>query len=143
MIDLIIANPCISQNELARHFGYTPGWVSQIISSDAFQAKMAERTKDIIDPTLKAGVEDRFRGIVFRSMEILQEKLNRPTADIPDNLALRSLELGSRALGYGGNRDTPAVSINISAHLEELGGRLTSLLRKEKTRVIEMENADE
>ena len=43
MIDLIIASPGIQQNTLAIHFGYTVGWISTIMQSDAFQAKLAAR----------------------------------------------------------------------------------------------------
>ena len=133
MIDMIIADPCVTQNELAARYGYTAGWVSQIIASDAFQARLADRTGELVDPTIRATVEDRFRGIVLRSLEILREKLDKPAAQIPDNLALRSVELSSRALGYGARDTSPAVPpIAMHVHLEALGDNLTKLLQRKK-----------
>lgn len=133
MIDLILANPTISQNQLAAHYGYSATWVSQIISSDAFQARLAERASSLIDPTIRATVEDRFRGLVYRSLEILSEKLEKPSHQIPDNLALRTLELSSRALGYGARDQTPPTApVEMHVHLENLGQNLTQLLHRRK-----------
>ena len=145
MIDMIIADPCVTQNELAARFGYTAGWVSQIIASDAFQARLAERNGELVDPTIRATVEERFKGIVMRSLEILREKLDRPTHQIPDNLALRSIELSSRALGYGARDSQPAASqVSVEVHLENLGDNLTRLLQRKKSLLppIEGEAAD-
>lgn len=144
MVDLILGNPAISQNLLAQHFGYTASWISQIISSDAFQARLAERTQQLVDPILLQSVEARFKALVLRSQEILMEKLNRPTDEVPDQLALRTLELSSRAAGYGARQETPPASaVNISVHLESMGENLTRLLRKKKLEALDMESADE
>jgi hypothetical protein len=139
MIDAIISNPAISQNQLASHFGYTAAWVSQIISSDAFQARLAERNAELVDPTIRKSVEDRFKSLVVRSLEILAEKLNRPADQIPDNLALRTAELSSRALGYGAREMGPTLTVNVGDHLESLGDNLVRLLHREKARIIEGE----
>lgn len=134
MIDLLLANPALSQQELAAHFGYSASWICQILSSDAFQAKYAERAKDVTDPVVMQAVEKRFKALVLRSLEILAEKLERPSESIPDNLALRTFELASRAAGYGGKQDhTPAPAGDIHLHLEGLGGNLVSLLRKKRS----------
>lgn len=98
MIELIIKNPWISQNELAAHFGYTAGWVSQVIASDAFQEKMAERKKELVDPAILATIEERFKALVVQSFEILKRKLeNSPS----DDLALGVMNGAAKALGYG------------------------------------------
>ena len=132
MINLLLANRGISQNEIARHFGYSASWVSQVMSSDAFQARLMERAAEIEDPTLRATIEDGLKGMLSRSMEILRQKLDAPPASVPDNLALRTLELSTRALGYGAREQTIAVQVNVDQHLEELGGRLTTLLTRKK-----------
>lgn len=139
MIDLIIANPAVSQNELAKHFGYTASWVSQIIASDSFQSRLAERTQVLVDPVIVKTVEQRFKALVLRSLEILQEKLNRPTEEIPDQLALRALELSSRAAGYGARTEQPIAVANVNVHLENLGDNLVKLLRKKKSEAIDVE----
>lgn len=144
MIDLIIQNPSISQNALAAHFGYTASWVSQIIASDSFQSKLAERKDKLVDPLIRNSIEEGFRAMVIRSQEILMEKLNGPAHLIPDQLALRTMELATRAAGYGA-RDggTQVTQVNMNVHLEDLGNNLTNLLQRKKSEVIDIGDLDE
>jgi transcriptional regulator with XRE-family HTH domain len=140
MIDCIIANRGISQNELAAKFGYSPSWISTVMQSDAFRDRLLARTAELVDPTLVATIEDQLKGVLARSMEILKEKLDAPTASIPDNLVLRSVELSSRALGLGVK--APQITINnntMEAHLDNLGSRLEGLLARKKSEVVSIE----
>src|ERR1700729_1209506 len=84
MINLIIAHRGISQNQLAQHFGYSASWVSQVMSSDAFQARLAERAAELEDPTIRASVEESLKGLITRSVEIIKEKLKGEASSIPD-----------------------------------------------------------
>lgn len=99
MIDMLVAEPALSQGTLAARFGYSPAWICHIIASDAFQMRLAERKDALVDPALRASIEERFKALVLRSLQVLEEKLARP--DPPDNLALRAAELGARSLGLG------------------------------------------
>lgn len=101
MIDLIIANPGINQDEIAKTFGYTPGWISQVIASDAFQSRLAARKNEIVDPLIRASVEERLKGLAHRSLEVLMRKLNSADAAISDELALGAAKIATTALGYG------------------------------------------
>lgn len=123
--DLILANPAISQNELAAHFGYTPGWISQIIASDAFQAHLHTRKEKIIDPVLRGAIEESFKGLVLQSIQRLREKLE---ANPSDNLVLEVFKNSSRALGYGAK---PGVQVNVN-NSRTLIGVLTSLPQGER-----------
>ena len=137
MINMILAHRGITQNQLAAHFGYTASWISQVMSSDAFKARLAERAAEIEDPTLRATVEEQIRGLHHRSLVILMEKLKAEPAAVPDNLALRTLEISSRALGYGAKDQTPQNTVNVHVHLDQLGGRLVDLLRSKKSEALE------
>ena len=106
MIDLIIANPMISQNELAAHFGYSVGWVSRIRNTDAFLARLAERKAAIVDPSLVMSVEEKLRAIVDKSTEIIMDKLEK-TQSV--DLALKALDLGGKLAGYGARNQGPVV----------------------------------
>lgn len=111
MIDLLISNPEISQGQIADHYGYTPGWVSRVIRSDAFRERLAARKAEIVDPKILESVELQFEVLVKRSLEVLQEKLrieNQPSAD----LALKTAELGARALGYGAKQSQVNIQQN-------------------------------
>lgn len=108
MIDLMIAQPMISQGELAAHFGYTQTWVSRVINSDAFQARLALRKEEIIDPVIVASMEEKMKAVAAKSLDIVLEKLN--TIGNFDN-ALKAFEATSKAMGYGA-RQPQAVQNN-------------------------------
>lgn len=140
IIDFILANPTVQQNEIARHFDYSQGWISQIIASDAFQVRLAERSGDLVDPLIRRDRDAMFKSLIDRSFEILEEKLRMPANVVPDQLVLRTMELASRAVGYGA-RD-PAVVINqqnnsVSYHLEQMGDGLKKLLHRKRAEVLE------
>lgn len=134
MIDILVENPWVHQNQLASHFGYSPAWVSIVMNTDMFKARLAQRREELIDPALRASLEERFRAVVTKSLEVLQDKLSQPT--VPDNLVLRAVELGAKALGMGGNAPAapPAYSPD---HLNTLAGRLLALQTRTRTHELE------
>lgn len=129
MIDTLIERPEVSQGELAAMFGYTQSWVSIVMSSDAFQARLAERKAELVDPAIQATIEERFRAVTMQSLTILSEKLAKPAASVPDNLALRCAELGAKALAVGA-AGAPQAPRDGQDHLASLSNRLIDLLHK-------------
>lgn len=122
MIDFIIANPGVSQGQLALRYGYTQSWVSLVMSSDAWKSAMAARREEVVDPALLATINERFTAMTQRSLERLMEKLDAP--QVSDNVVLRAVELGAKALGVGGNAPPPPPSQD---HLAVLAQRLIAL----------------
>jgi hypothetical protein len=110
IVDLIIADPGITQNELAAHFGYTPGWISQILRSDAMQEQLAERKAELTDPVIIASLEKQMEALAGRSMTVLMEKLDLPNVSV--DVALKALDITSRALGYGAKAANANVQVN-------------------------------
>ena len=142
MIDLIIQHPWLDQREIASHFGYSESWLSIVFSSDAFQAKLEKRRQEVVNPELVATLEERFRAITMRSLEVLQNKLSSPNPS--DNVALRAAELGAKALGLGGNAPPPAPP-DPNERLAKLAERLVALRADPPTekigRIIPAEDA--
>jgi hypothetical protein len=132
IIDYVLTNPGISQNNVAAHFGYSASYLSQLMVSDAFQTEFASRREKMVDPVIAANVKLNFEAMILRSQEILMEKLSLPAHQIPDQLALRALELSSRAAGYGAKNEAPSVIVNVDTHLEALGANLERLLDKKR-----------
>lgn len=98
MIDMILADPEIPQSKLAEAFDYTPGWISRMIASDAFQARMEERKAQLTDPLIAKKMNERLEGLATQSLEIVARKLEQANnADY----ALQALGLSAKALGYG------------------------------------------
>lgn len=96
MVDLIIAEPTVSNVELAEIFGYSAGWVCRILASDSFQARLAERKGQLIDPIVAATLDERLRGVAIHSMTLIQEKL---TAEESASYAIDALGLATTAMG--------------------------------------------
>lgn len=123
MIDFLIANPSVSQGIVASRYGYTEAWVSRIITSDAFQAQLAARRAEIINPELVATVEERFRALATRSVQRLMHELDRPACK--PEVMLAAASLGAKALGIGGHAPPPAPPPG--DHLLVLSQRLINL----------------
>lgn len=109
MVDAIIANPGISEIELGEMFGYSKQWVSRLMCSDAFQARLAVRKGEIIDPRLTATVEERIRGVTMQSLDIIAQNLE---ANPNMGNALKAFELTSKAAGYGAKQTQPPTQVN-------------------------------
>lgn len=98
MIDLIVSNPAISQGQIAAHFGYSQTWVSIVFNSDSFKERLEERKAEIIDPALRASIEEKLRALADLSFQVVMDRL---AAGRDAALGLKSLDLATRALGYG------------------------------------------
>lgn len=122
MIDYLIANPQASQNQLAARYGYSAGWVSNIMASDAWKAKFAQRREEIVGADLIATVKERFEGLTHLSLVRLQAELEKPAC--PPGVMLKALELGAKAMGVGGNA---APVVPAADHLAQLANRLIDL----------------
>lgn len=109
MIDLIIANPAMAQGQLATHFGYTGPWVSRIMNSDAFQARLAIRKADIVDPCLVASIDEKLRTMASKSLDLVIQRLE---LGVDFDSALKAVEISSKALGYGARQQNLTVQQN-------------------------------
>lgn len=98
MIDLILQNPQMNQTDLALYFGYTQGWVSRVMGSDAFNARLAQRKEEIVNPAIIATLDEKLRGLAHQSLDIISRKLEATSS--PD-LAAKALDMSVKALGLG------------------------------------------
>lgn len=101
MIDLIIARPGVSQNELGKHFEMSPGWISRVINSDAFQARLAERKTEIVDPMLIGSLEEKLKGAADLSLQRLVAKMESKPIEVAGDMELELLSVSTKALGMG------------------------------------------
>jgi hypothetical protein len=136
MIDLILTSPGISQDQIAALTGYTAGWISNIMASDAFQSRLAARREEVIDPVVRATLEERVKGLTLRSLEVLQTKLSQPL--VSDTVALKAFELGAKAMGMGGHAPPPAPVVDLSL----LAQKMMELNVGSGGRVIEQEDSN-
>jgi len=97
MIDVILADPTVTSQELAEVFGYTQAWVSRIISSDSFSARLAQRKGAFTDPIIAQNLNARLKGVATRSLEAINERLE--SSNVSAAFALKALELAQQGLG--------------------------------------------
>ena len=99
IIDAILASPGISQGELAKEFGYTQTWMSILINSDAFQARLAERKGELTDPKIIASINERLDALAKRALDRIADRLDSPTANLKtmELVAIAKLSVGDKA----------------------------------------------
>lgn len=130
MMDLMVANPRVKQDDLAAYFGYTPGWVSRVVNSDSFKLRMAQRREQLVDPLIVASLEERFKALAMRGLEVMQEKLDQPAAVVAFGDAAKAVEIGAKGLavgGYGQKVVDASVHIDLRGAIEEGHARRAQL----------------
>lgn len=110
IIDWMLANPNQPQSLCAATFGYTQSWLSTLIHSDLFQAKLQERQETIFGE-VALSVKDRITSLAHDSLAKLQEKIY--SMDNPEHLIATS-ELALKALGFVGTSGAgrPPIQVN-------------------------------
>lgn len=127
LIDFIIENPMASEIEMAEYFKYSKIWISRLICSDGFQAALAKRKDEVINPVLAQTVEERVRNTTLKSLDIIDEKLE---ATQDPKLAMKFLELTAKAQSYGA-RSNP-VNIQNNTYVVPMPQRMDSSAEWEK-----------
>lgn len=99
IMDYIMANPQCNYGDVAAHFGYTSGWLSQIVNSDAFQALLADRQVECFGD-IRLTIKDRVTGLAHESLKRLNEKVGTEqdlgkVANVAD-IALKALGFGAQ-----------------------------------------------
>jgi DNA-binding MarR family transcriptional regulator len=105
MMDYILQNPGASLREIAGHFGYTIPWVCRVVNSDIFQARLAERRKDI-EGLIASDIPAQLKATAGLAIEKIQEVLAK-TED-PDTIIDAFDKVMHRA-GYAPKATVPAL----------------------------------
>ncbi len=93
MINWLIANPHKQLKEMALEFSVTQGWISTVIHSDAFQAKLIKR-QDAFFGNLTESVQERMVGTATMALDRLQDLIPcaldvKDVGDVTDKLLHR------------------------------------------------------
>lgn len=98
IIDILIARPMVTQREVARHFGYTESWICQVMSSDSFKKRFADRRDAVVEPMIAKSLENLFEGVGRLSLTVVAERLE---ASRDADLAIKAMEITRKAAGLG------------------------------------------
>lgn len=124
IMNFMLANPTRKLQDVARHFGITPGWLSCVIHSEAFQARLAERKDAIFNETVLP-LKEKMMVVAHQALDTLVERVPLMSDKDLNNLADQTLEKlgfgskGSHAATQPGTPGTVNVTFNLRNELEE------------------------
>jgi len=110
ILDWLILNPAKSQRECALALGYTEAWLSQVINSNLFQARLAmlqqeKRECGIFTIAEKlAGLADAAIEKTIKSVEVSADPA----------FVLSAAEVALKRLGYGAKVPTPVSATQVN-----------------------------
>lgn len=98
ILNWLIENPTTTTRDCAEYFGVQPAWIRSIVSSDAFQLRLAER-QDAVFHTVVLDLREKLHGAAHEAIDRLVEKIK--TIEDPA-LLLKAVDTLFDKLGYTG-----------------------------------------
>lgn len=108
IMDYLMANPQTKMGDVAKHFGVTPGWLSQIVHSDAFQKMLSEKQGIAFHETVLS-IREKMELAAHQTLDRLLEVI--PTEQEASTLGNVAEGLLDR-LGFGSKAGAPSTVIN-------------------------------
>ena len=99
MVQLILAWPEATLDQLCQHFAMPTYYISHILASEAFQAALDPVRHLVPNPQLTASLQERFAALAIRSSDVLLQRMD--SKEVSDQLVLQSNALSTKALGMG------------------------------------------
>jgi len=112
ILDYLMANPTVKLGDVAKAFGVTAPWLSQIIHSDAFQSKLKEK-QDINFHSTVLPIREKMLAVAHLALDQLADKL--PLETEPSALSGIAGDVLDR-LGFSSK--TPATVINNTTNVQ-------------------------
>lgn len=107
VMDWLLLNPEKTQGQCAEYFGITEQWLSVVVNSDCFQARLRER-RMLMDHRVTDITEGRLKGVIQKGLERLEQMVET----VPDpRFVLDTTDKMLARLGYG-PKSGPAVVNN-------------------------------
>ncbi len=100
-IRLLILDPFMTQAKLAETFGVSQGWLSRVMSSDAFRARLAQAKEEAYGPAMST-VAEKLEELAHASLDRLKEKIEGPLGSlVKEETLIQVAKISTTALGYG------------------------------------------
>jgi hypothetical protein len=103
IITFLVANPAMKKGDVARRFGVSPAWLSTVINSDVFQAKLRERQDEFFSAATES-TREKLSRLANETLDKLIEKVEveTETSEIRAMATLALDRLGYNAFGGPG-----------------------------------------
>lgn len=132
IIDLMIACPNLRQNDIAAQLGYTPAYLSTIISSDAFQMKLRLRRSEY-EAGLDQSAMERLHELDEKATAIIATELAKADADPQFALSVKKT-VQTNMTGARGNQRAPAQT-TVIANNAQINQNVLARAREKMKRV--------
>lgn len=101
LVSFLVANPRMKKSDVARHFDVTPAWLSTVINSDVFKAKLAERQDEYFG-AVTTPIREKLENLAGLALDEMEEKV-QVEASISEVREVAKLALTSLGYGNGAN----------------------------------------
>ena len=133
IMDFLMANPTMHLSDVAKHFGYTQPWLSQIIHSDAFQNMLKEKQNIAFHHTvlpLREKITQAAHQALDKVMNLLpQETELRTVKDVAESM-LDKIGYGSKGIPAGATINQQNNFIMPNATSEEVAAARALMLSR-------------
>jgi hypothetical protein len=113
IMDFLMMNPSVKMSEVARQFGVTPGWLSQIVHSDVFQALLKEK-QDVAFHESVMPLREKMMHVAHQALDRLAERLPQETEV---STLSRTAESVLDRLGYGSKQNAATIINNTQVNV--------------------------
>lgn len=112
IIDWMLLHPEGKLAHCAKEFSVSASWLSIIVNSDLFRARLAVRRAELAGE-IGATVVDRLSGIAGQALESIAERIEREKDKLPIGELRETASMALDALGYSGKKNSGAAPANV------------------------------
>ncbi len=121
IIDMMLANPKVTNADIARSTGRTANWISMVKNSDAFRARYAQR-RDEVTTLLNDTIGEKLGLVASKGLDILLEKMNKVGGNVTLEEAVDLNDKVLARLGYGTRQGPAPASVNVNVNASAVAG---------------------
>lgn len=99
MVQFLLEHPGMTHQQYGASFGRGSGWFASVLASAAFQRALDPVRHLIVDPSISATLDERFKALALQGLSVLQVRLD--SKECGDQTVLKAVELGLKASGLG------------------------------------------
>lgn len=150
VIDYMLAHPEAKQYEIAKHFGRAPNWISILLSSDSFKAKLEQRRREH-NLHIHQSITLKLARSLDTTLDVLQEQIEKKRDAIPFTQLADFTNKTLERLGYGVQRPGGPASVTVNTgpqqvvtiSAEDLAAARGAIRNQEASRLLEQLPAEE
>ena len=143
LADLLIANPELSQNEIAEKMGRSPTWLSIVKNSDTFQDYWRERS-NAHSEMMSMGIKAKAFAATERALDALNIQLELGAETMQTSTLLEVIDITQKRFGYGPEaQNAPQINFNLGLVTpEQLAEARKKLRTVQEAQIIELKPND-